>query len=179
VKLFLDRRPLEDFEELIQSYPTGEFASPCRSTVALLSLVKHGEQIWKDIADLPGLDGGPQEAHFEYTVSPPAGSGKASHTDIMLIGGESACSVEAKWTEPKYETVSEWRVQGGDNRDAVLGGWLSLLQRHATRPLDPTMFSTAVYQTVHRAASACAAGRRPSMTYIQFSPLPCPFGKPA
>jgi hypothetical protein len=114
------------------------------------------------------------EVHLELTVGPVQGEGKPSHTDVMLIGNGIAVAVEAKWTEPPYSTVCEWIGKGRNqkNRRAVMSGWLSLLQPHAARELRLDTFLDATYQMVHRAASACAAGRRPSLAYLQFSPLP-------
>ncbi|MFZ0951418.1 MAG: hypothetical protein WAN17_04075 [Candidatus Sulfotelmatobacter sp.] len=103
----------------------------------------------------------------------PQGRGKASHTDVMLIQGDRAVAFEAKWTEPQYDQVSKWLVGGDDpeNRRLVMSGWLSLLQPHSTQTLRLENFGSAIYQTVHRAASACYAGHKPMLAYIQFCPL--------
>lgn len=113
--------------------------------------------------------------HLEYRVPPPQGRGKASHTDLMVVAGETALAVEAKWTEPEYDSVDVWR-QGVDavNGPVVLQGWLGLLQAHATQPLDPTAFGPVTYQMIHRAASACDAGRNPILAYVLFTPSPSP-----
>lgn len=174
MKLFFDRDPVTHFDELIRGYAPNEFASPTRSTVSLLSLLKHGGAVWSGIAG--ALVGGSSavEAHVEYTVRPPQGSGKPSHTDVMLIAAGHACALEAKWTEPRYETVGEWLNRGTnpDNRRAVLDGWISSLRSRIRKSLDRGEFSDAVYQMVHRAASACEAGRSSAMAYLQFMPLP-------
>lgn len=98
------------------------------------------------------------------------------HTDIMVISGESSLAVEAKWTEPRYDTVGEWLEKGSNklNHREVLTGWLSLLQQQAQRTLNVGDFSDAVYQMVHRAASACAAGGNPQLAYLVFKPSPDP-----
>src|SRR5258708_4753147 len=88
----------------------------------------------------------------------------------MLLTCEHAVAVEAKWTEPRYETVSEWL--SSQNRREVLDGWLSLIQPFALEPLTSDDVASAVYQTVHRAASACHDGRIPKLVYLQFTPLP-------
>ena len=114
--------------------------------------------------------------HLEYKVKPGKGSGKASHTDLMIISGESSLAVEAKWTEPRYETVNEWlaKSSNGNNRGDVLTGWLGLLQKYSQHKLHTKDFSGAVYQMVHRAASACAAGGKPKLAYLVFKPSPDP-----
>jgi hypothetical protein len=53
-----------------------------------------------------------------------------------------------------------------------MGGWLSLLQPYVHNQLQLDHFGEAVYQTVHRAASACVTGRIAALAYIQFCPLP-------
>ena len=116
------------------------------------------------------------DQHLEYQVRPPKGNGIASHTDLMIISDDFSLAIEAKWTEPRYKIVSEWIKEGSNppNRCDVLTGWLGLLQRHAQRTLQVTDFSDAVYQMVHRAASACAVGGHPRMAYLVFEPSPDP-----
>ena len=109
---------------------------------------------------------------LEYTVRPPQGRGKASHTDVMLRSGPRSLAIEAKWTEPMYETVKKWLKAGKDpaNRTAVLGGWHGLLCRHATREFQLAALDDSIYQMVHRAASAVAAGQSPCLAYFLFKP---------
>lgn len=168
MNLFFDKQPVATCDELLSLYKASEFESPTRSTVALFSLLKRGGEVWKSIAQ--DFDG----THLEFCVDPPQGTGKPSHTDVMLINGDRSLALEAKWTEPRYSTVGEWLDEGsnGENRRAVMRGWLQLLQPHAKRALEVAAFESAVYQMVHRAASAGAAGRKPALAYLQFSPLP-------
>lgn len=168
MKLYFDKQPVASYDDLLLHYKASEFESPARSTVPLLSLLKHGGEVLKSIVqDFT-------EAHLEFCVDPVLGVGKPSHTDVMLLHGDQSLAIEAKWTEPRYATVGEWLAQGTnpDNRRAVMTGWLQLLQPHATKQLELGGFECAVYQMVHRAASACAAGREPALAYLQFSPLP-------
>ena len=172
---FFDRDPLPGVDDAVDRFRKDEFESPCRSTVPLLSLLKHGHDIWMEIAGKLVADAEAADVHLEYTVMPPlVKRRRASHTDAMIVGSGQACAVEAKWTEPRYETVKEWLPRGNDhqNRLAVMAGWLSLLQQHATQPLEVSAFSGAVYQMVHRAASACSLGRSPVLAYLQFLPRP-------
>lgn len=71
----------------------------------------------------------------------------------MLISGEVCVAIEAKFTEPKYETVAQWLVKGKDieNRKKVLKGWLDLLSPE----LKETDVAELPYQLIHRAASTC------------------------
>jgi len=112
--------------------------------------------------------------HLEFTVNSPKGRGKASHTDLMLRRQGDTLALEAKWTEPRYETVAQWRKKGKSttNREKVLRGWLDLIQPHALCVLDVNDFSEAVYQIVHRAASACYYSEKPRLVYLHFIPDP-------
>jgi len=90
-----------------------------------------------------------------------------------MVCTESGCmAVEAKWTEPAYETVGDWLTRsskgakGKRNRQDVLSGWLSLLEPTRTLTIDDVKGIT--YQTVHRAASACRIGTPPQFSYLQF-----------
>jgi hypothetical protein len=174
MNLFYNRCPISSIDDALGLYKQSEFASPTRSTVPLVSLLKHGEDFWNRIAKSLGTVEDSDELHLEYELKPPKGQGTASHTDIMLIQRNRMVAVECKWTEPPYEKVAHWLTQGDspENRREVMGGWLSLLQSHAHKELQIDQFGSAVYQTVHRAASACATGRKPTLAYIQFCPLP-------
>jgi len=172
--LFFDKQAVGHVDDLLPLYGPMEFASPTRSTVPLFSLLKHGDGIWASIVRLVAGEGCSTDLHVEYTVAPTNGTGKPSHTDVMLRKGSFAVAVEAKWTEPRYHTVQEWLLGGAnlENRRAVMTGWLSLLESRVGRVLQLHNFDNAVYQMVHRAASACAVSTSPAMAYLQFSPLP-------
>lgn len=166
-----DKEIISDIDKAVTVYGEKEFQSPTRSTVPLLSWIKHEQPMVSSLLRDIGI---PTDCnlHLEYSVAPQQGKGVASHTDIMVISGESSLAIEAKWTEPRYETVGEWLEKGSNppNRRDVLTGWLGLLRQHAQCTLDVGDFSDIVYQMVHRAASACAAGVDPKMAYLVFKP---------
>lgn len=168
MRLYFDRQEVASCDDLLVLYKSSEFESPTRSTVSLFSLLKHGGEVWNRIAGIFA------EAHVEFCVDPPLGTGRPSHTDLMLINGERSLALEAKWTEPRYSTVQEWLNQGSNaqNRRAVMTGWLQWLQSQGTKPLELEAFRGAVYQMVHRAASACAVGKKPALADLRFSPWP-------
>jgi hypothetical protein len=56
------------------------------------------------------------------------------------------------------------------NKHLVLNGWLSYLNRHSASPLQPGDCDKLIYQMIHRAASAVAAGPEPSLAYLVFKP---------
>ncbi|MBI2898585.1 MAG: hypothetical protein HYY17_00200 [Planctomycetes bacterium] len=168
-----DREPVDDLETLLPRYKPTEFQSATRSTIPLLSLIKDGCPVLRDFlsrCDLPEK----VTLHFEFQVPPRKGIGQASHTDLIVRFDGGALALEAKWTEPRYETVREWLSRGKNpaNRRMVFEGWLEWLQSKAEAPLRTEDFADAVYQMVHRAASACAQGGRPQLAYMCFAPLP-------
>jgi hypothetical protein len=175
IKLHYDREAITTMDDALLYYSTDEFASPTRSTVASLSWLKHEtsmlDSLLKEL-EMPEV----YDLHLEYRVKPPKGDGEASHTDLMIISGASSLAVEAKWTEPRYESVDKWLKKGSnpDYRREVLAGWLDLLQNQAMRRLHIEDFSVAIYQMVHRAASACSAGKIPKLAYLIFKPSPDP-----
>ncbi|MCX6832565.1 MAG: hypothetical protein NT028_10645 [candidate division Zixibacteria bacterium] len=175
MKLFYDKTAITTMDDARSHYAADEFASPTRSTVASLSWLEHEisalDSLLKEL-EMPDVC----DLHLEYTVEPRQGDGEASHTDLMVISGESSLAVEVKWTEPRYDTVGKWLTKGPNplNRCKVLTGWLGLLQKHAMHELYIEDFSGAVYQMVHRAASACAVGKMPRLAYLVFKPSPDP-----
>lgn len=160
---------MSDMGSLIARYPAKEFSSPFRSTIPLLSLVKDGQPCLEEILSDLGLSGD-ADLHFEFKVSAGEGRGKPSHTDLMVQAPGQCLAIEAKWTEPPYPTVKKWlgRVPT-DNRSQVMSGWLSLIKRFGAPSTEFNLFHDIVYQTIHRAASACATADRPQLTYLQFS----------
>ena len=177
-QLYYDKDPIKDISEALLLYPKREFYSPTRSTVPLLSLLKDGNRAFDKVLRELKMDVG-SDLHLEYTVKSPMGKGKASYTDLMVRETRKTLAIEAKWTEPRYETVAKWRKKGKspENKERVLKGWLQLIQPHAQRNLDLNDFSDAVYQMVHRAASACFNSEQPRLAYLHF--IPDPSGKGA
>jgi hypothetical protein len=91
----------------------------------------------------------------------------------MILTPDAAVAVEAKFREPRYESVESWLGKGGSNREEVLGGWLELINRVARSPLDTDDVKELPYQLVHRAASACYPKRRtPIVVYLLFGESP-------
>jgi hypothetical protein len=173
-RLYFDQQPVSDFAALLAKYPADEFASPTRSTVPLIALISSGRTLFGEILAQCGFSKG-VDLHFEFTVAPPQGRGKSSHTDLMVHESPNWMAVEAKWTEPIDETVLEWlgpKESQTENRKAVLGGWLELINRFSARPLQIEDVGSLSYQLIHRAASACAQAGHPQLAYFQFLPNP-------
>lgn len=164
---------INNFSDAIPLYGVNEFASPTRSTIPLLSLLSHSLGIFNEIVQKLGMPSD-FDLFLEYKVKPPKGRGTASHTDVMLKAGLDSLGIEAKWTEPMYETAGKWIKAGKDltNREQVLDGWLRLLEGPAGKPLARSDFHASIYQMIHRAASAAASGSSPRLTYFLFEPSP-------
>lgn len=153
----------------IPLYGKGEFESPTRSTIPLLSLLIHAPSIYRDLISDLGMSSGYHEC-LEYQVRSRRGRGKASHTDLMLRRLDVALAIEAKWTEPIGPTVADWLATGkqSQNYQDVLKGWLEWLEPRSSRSLKPADFHGVRYQMLHRAASAAATGHWPRMAYFLF-----------
>jgi hypothetical protein len=167
---FFDRKSVSNLDAVLPLYKASELGSPTRSTVPLFSLLKHGNGLWNSVVNeliTPCIN---LKGHLEFTVNPQDGKGTPSHTDLMLTNGINAVAFEAKWTEPRYETVREWL--DSENRRRVVAGWLSLIRPNVGRTLSVEEVGDTVYQMVHRAASACSVTGIPTMAYSQFAPLP-------
>lgn len=173
MNLHFNRTQFETIAEIIPMYGEKEFCSPTRSTVPSLSWLRHELTMVNSLLQNLGISGG-CDLYLEYKVDPPLGKGTASHTDLMVLSETSSVAMEMKWTEPRYPTVGKWLSNGlgSQNYNNVLQGWLSLLQKHSRNHLKLADFSTAIYQMVHRAASACEAGADPRLAYVLFEPSP-------
>jgi hypothetical protein len=171
-QLYYDKRLVNDLSSVLHCYQAKEFQSPFRSTVPLLALLQHGKEILKSLLTELQMNAD-SDLHLEFTVDPPKGKGRPSQTDLMVRWQADTLAIEAKWTEPRYETVAD-RIgrENTENRRQVMTGWLDLLQPHAARILHVDDFSNAVYQMVHRAASACYESERPRLVYLHFTPDP-------
>ena len=148
---------ISDFEDLVNSYRKREFDSPRRSTVLLLDYWRSFDHATDIFGSSVGSDLTHQSRlHFEYCVPVQAGVGKGSYTDLMLTGKSIAFAIEAKHKEDPYETVAKWLEKSDkENREAVLGGWLSLIQASTDISLTIDQISSLPYQLIHRSASVC------------------------
>lgn len=184
MKLYFDRKSIKSIDCSIEEYDKtcnngikkrSEFASPYRSTVPLLTFLKHEQIMLEEILETLGMPNN-SGLYIEYKVNPKKGKGNASHTDLMVISDDSTLAIEAKWTEPRYDIVSEWLKEGMNiqNRLNVLSGWIDLINKHFPTPFKYEQFNTVVYQMLHRAASACETEKSPKLAYLLFEPSPDP-----
>ena len=146
---------LAGFDALLDRYPAKQFDSPTRSTIPLLEYSRSPEPRIRELTEALSLPM-PQRVRldFEHRVYPQRRKGKASHTDLMVTSPEIAIAIEAKWTEPRDETVGSWRGNSRKRRK-VLRGWFDLLERRGAGPILKRDVHNLPYQMVHRAAAAC------------------------
>jgi hypothetical protein len=131
--------------------------SPRRSTVPLVAYWRDPLARFTQLLPQLGLHAAePPKFSFEHRVSVAAGRGKPSYTDLMIVAPQVVIAIEAKYTEPAYETVKAWLREPRDqNRCTVLAGWLGLIDKVTAVSLTIDSVLDLPYQLVHRAASAC------------------------
>jgi hypothetical protein len=178
MKLRYNTDQVPSFEVLCQQFAGMQLQSPYRSTVPLLNLLGHKQSDWYKLLHLLAV---PEDAchHFEYCVPSPKPGGNPSQTDVMLISNTGVWAIEAKWTEPRYETVAQ-RIERGEDDGAdptiTIEGWIDHLRPYSSKELLAGHFKEVVYQMLHRAASACAVakekGLQPALVYLHFTPSP-------
>ena len=147
------------FRQLINRYSSEEFDSPARSTVPSLAFWSDTDNRVKDLCKKISTST-PESCimEFEYQVLTEQGKGKPSHTDLLISWDDTCVGIEAKYTEPPYETVNKWLVQGKDrqNREAVLSGWCNMISRVTGKAMSISAVGDATYQMIHRIASTCS-----------------------
>jgi hypothetical protein len=145
------------FTALVNQYSDREFASPRRSTVPLLACWQPMELGLARLSRALGRQlTGDVHLSFEHCVPVRRGIGRDSQTDLMVIIANEAIAVEAKATEPEYQTVGRWlAASDGPNRMEVLLGWLELINGASASNLSPDDVTEVTYQLIHRTASAC------------------------
>lgn len=170
VDLYWETRPASDFEGLFTHVPDDALNSPRRSVVPLLDFCRFPDEALVRLNEMvnPELRNA-SDMIFEYAVSVQQGRGKASFTDLLILTPEAVVAVEAKYTEPEYESVKSWLGEGKQNRHEVLQGWLNLLANAAGRKIAEADVHRLPYQLIHRAASACHVERsKRAMIYLVF-----------
>lgn len=153
--LFLDRQPIESWNDLIRVLPDKEFRKLTRSTIAHLDYWRDPSQRVSETGLLGRAAQPAATLHFEYQVASLDGA-TASHTDLAVISNEAVAGIEAKATEPMYDNVGTWLSKGRPNRLDVLQHWINLI---GTEPTSQSDLEQCVYQMVHRLASLRSVSR--------------------
>jgi hypothetical protein len=162
-------REVYSFQELVKGIGPDAVASPRRSTVPLVDYWRDPElrlrHLWNQ---LQVRQPGDTDMHFEHDVPVQRGRGKPSYTDLMIFADDVAVAIEAKFTEPRYESVATWL--GGaptTNRVDVLEGWLCAIEAAAEASIQRDAVRELPYQLIHRTASVCCVGRRRRLVVYQ------------
>ena len=164
--------PMPSASDIVHRYGPREFGSPYRSTVPLLSLLLHDRSTFEKMLGEIGV-GGLAPMFLEYAVPPVRGRGKASHTDLMILNRPGCVAIEAKWTEPPYQTAGKWlAARGTENAKNVLSGWLGAIGTLTNRTPKIDEVSGIAYQLIHRTASAARSGLPANVVYLTFEPSP-------
>lgn len=159
-----------NFEEIIGVFKDSEFKSYKRSTVPFLDYWRETElriselinYLHLSIPDSLDLD-------IEHQVPVKKGKGKASCSDMKIISSDFSITIEAKFTEKRYDTCEKWLRLGKNrtNRELVLTGWLELLNEWNSCRLQIKDVLYIPYQMIHRAASACAGNSKKRILIYQ------------
>jgi hypothetical protein len=131
-EIFYKKQRINKFNGIVRKYSKSEFNSPYRSTIPLLLLFNNKE--WVNFSLISSQDVCVIEYIFEHETSVIKGKGRASCTDLMIISDDSCISVEAKRTEPPYETVLKW-LGNSVNKELVLSGWLEMIKAKTKKKL--------------------------------------------
>ena len=178
IELRANGRAVRSFEELVERLGLDAVASPRRSTVPLLDYWRQPEQRLRVLEAHLGVNSSDQtELHFEYEVPVQRGRGKSSYTDLMILGDDVAVAIEAKFTEPRYESVESWLgAAPTTNRAEVLEGWIRAIEARTEAAVDREIVRALRYQLIHRTASVCCVSRRKRVVVYQvFGDSPGPY----
>lgn len=173
MKVYWESAEAEDFSSLLHLIPDSVFHSPRRSVVPLVDFFRVPRRGLASLAQVIHTDlASAAELRFEYAVPVQRGVGNPSYTDLLVQAPCVSVAIEAKYTEPRYETVGQWLgTPRKPNRQAVLAGWISLIALGSGAELDVEELLNLPYQLIHRTASACytsASGKR--LVYMIFGP---------
>jgi hypothetical protein len=80
----------------------------------------------------------------------------------------SRWGIEAKFTEPRYESVATWLGRAPTtNRADVLEGWVCAIEAATEASIQRDAVMDLPYQLIHRTASVCCVGRRKRLMVYQ------------
>jgi hypothetical protein len=178
IELRANGHGVRSFEELVEQLGLDAVASPKRSTVPLLDYWRQPEPRLRVLEAHVGVKPSDQaELHFEYEVPVQQGRGKSSYTDLMILGDDVAVAIEAKFKEPRYESVEAWLAAARTtNRAEVLEGWIRAIEAGTEAAVDREVIRELPYQLIHRTASVCCVSRRKRVVVYQvFGDSPGPY----
>jgi hypothetical protein len=169
-ELSVNGRQVDSFESLVSELGSDAFASPRRSTVPLVDYWRVPNPRLDQLSDWLGVPRNEDSAlHFEYEVPVRRGRGKSSFTDLMILRDDVAIAIEAKFTEPRYESVASWLGTAPTmNRRDVVDGWLAAIETTTDSTINHDAIKNLPYQLIHRTASACCAGAHQRPVFVVY-----------
>lgn len=147
--MFYQDKKVNSKQDLLRSYSKDEFSSPFRSTIPLIELYFENREVLQQI--IPNYND--FETIFEKKTKIKE-SKRASFSDLCLKNDSTFYCIEAKSTEPKYETVGKF-LKKDERHKTVLNGWLELINKRCNTNLSINDVDNITYQMIHRFASAC------------------------
>lgn len=161
-----------DFDAILDQFSGTKINTFRTSTIPLVQFWKETDYRLHELFKKMEILTTKQILCFEYPTKPQQGKGKASMTDLMILGDNFKIAVEAKFTEYKKMTpdpIKKWKNDSAnkDNREMVLNYWTSLIEPFSNR-LDTESLEQISYQFYHRIASACKGSEKAIVVYQLF-----------
>ncbi|MCX6908309.1 MAG: hypothetical protein NTY01_09725 [Verrucomicrobia bacterium] len=160
------------FGRLIKLMPDATFDRSTKSSIPVLAFWKQPQAFDRFSQKLKIETHGQVQICFEYPVRSADKHSKSSFSDVMCITDDYAIAIEGKWTECRGDRVEKWRKRvNAEHRESVLKHWLCCIERFTKRRPDENGLDDAIYQMLHRTASACVAaegGRKACVVYQCF-----------
>jgi hypothetical protein len=86
----------------------------------------------------------------------------------MILEDDVAVAIEAKFTEPRYESIETWLAAArSTNRGEVLEGWIRAIEAGSGATVEREVVRELPYQLIHRTASVCCVSRRKRVVVYQ------------
>lgn len=147
--MFYQNKQIKSKQELINCYSKNEFSSPFRSTIPLIELFFENTDVLQQVIH----NVNDYELIFEKKTKIKE-SRRASFSDLCFQNNTSFFCIEAKRTEPKYETVRKF-IEKDNRHEAVVNGWLRIINKKCKTNIILNDVYDKTYQMIHRFASAC------------------------
>src|SRR5690554_2936645 len=161
-----------DYDTILDQFSGTKINSIRTSSVPLVQFWKQTDSRINELFSKIDIFSDKPVLCFEYPTKPQEGKGKASMTDLMILGNDFKIAVEAKFTEYaklKSNPISLWKTKTDniENKQRVLDYWISLIKPFS-KELDDLLLQEIDYQFFHRTASACKETENAIVIYQLF-----------
>jgi hypothetical protein len=159
--------PIVKIDDIYYKYSKNEFQSPYRSTIPLIVLFKSDQTLNLEMINTKSNTD--IKYTFEYQLHNNQVRSHPSCTDLMIEYTNGCIAIEAKRTEPPYDTVDKWLSKSPDHRKQVLDVWLDIINTNICPKIDIKKISDLPYQLIHRVAAGCSLNKQhTTIVYIGF-----------